>query len=186
MTENDRVAAALAHYASIGHARSVPGDTVPADYPATVEAVLGVALPADYRRFLAAHPCTGGPDAVVISPFIGSDNRGGASLLEFRGFATGRTDLAALNQTSGDFQIPGMLIIADDAFGNWFYLDLRTSEVWFSDRITATLGARKGLALVGTDFADFLLRMEVDHEGDVIPGPAQRTLWQRLTGWIAP
>lgn len=186
MTQPDRVAAALAHYASIGHARSVPGDPIPDDYPAHVEAALGIILPPAYRRFLAAYPCTGGPDAVVRSPIINPDSGAMAGLLEFFGYAADRDDLIARNRSPHDFEIPGMIIVADDAGGNPFYLDLASGEVWFCDRVDSVPGARKGLALVGTDFADFLLRMEVDPEGDVIPGPPQRTLWQRLTGWIAP
>lgn len=186
MPTSDRVAAALAHYASIGHARSVPDDPVPADYPSEVEAALGVALPPDYRRFLTAFPCTGGPDACVLSPIIGDSGGSAASVLEFDGYATSRADLIEHNRSPHDFEIPGMLVIGDDAGGNPFYLDLATSEVWFCDRVDTIPGQRKGLALVGTDFADFLLRMEIDPEGDIVLAPTRRSLWQRLFDWIAP
>lgn len=186
MTQPDRVEAALAHYASIGHARSVPDDSVPDDYPARVEAALGITLPPAYRRFLGANPCTGGPDAVVQSPIINPDTGGTVDLLEFFGHAADREDLIARNRSPHDFEIPSMIIVADDSGGNPFYLDLASGEVWFCDRVDTMPGDRTGLQLVGTDLADFLLRMEVDPEGDVIPGPPQRTLWQRLADWIAP
>lgn len=47
-------------------------------------------------------------------------------------------------------------------------------------------GQRERLALVGTDFADFLLRMEIDPEGDLVPKPRRMTPWQRMLDWIAP
>jgi hypothetical protein len=184
--KDDRVEAALAHYAAIGHARSVPDDPVPANYPAQVEAELGITLPPDYRRFLATYPCTGGPDACVLSPLIGDHAGADVSVLEFDGYATGRADLIDHNRSPHDFEIPGMLVIGDDAGGNPFYLDLATSEVWYCDRVDMIPGQREGLALVGTDFADFLLRMEIDPEGDLVPEPRPMTLWQRLRNWIAP
>lgn len=186
MPDSDRVETALAHYASIGHARSVPVDPVPADYPGEVEAALGIVLPHDYRRFLATYPCTGGPTAVVLSPLIGDQSGASASILEFQACATDRSDLIGRNRPSDDFHIPDMLIIGDDAFGNPFYLDLATNEVWFCDRVDGIPGQRAGLALVGTDFADFLLRMAVAPDGDLQPELRRPTMWSRLRDWITP
>lgn len=181
---SDRVEAALAHYASIGHTRSVPADPLPEDYPLQVEAGLGITLPRAYRRFLAANPCTGGPDAVVLSPIIHPDTGNMVDLLEFFGHATDREDLIARNRSPHEFEIPGLIIVADDAGGNPFYLDLASGEVWFCDRVDTMPGDRAGLQLVGTDFADFLLRMEVDPEGDLVPMAPRSSLWSRLRDWI--
>ena len=144
--------------------RTIKPDCVaPDDYVEQVEASIGATLPEQYRSFLSAWPCRSGPRRPVYCPILRGPgkNSGGAPLLEFSGFDP---DSKTIMNMDGDYRksaFDGFVLIADDLLSNWFYLKLADGSAWYLNR--SGKGARnfENLALVGSDFNDFILRMRI-------------------------
>ena len=160
-----------------------PDNRPPAGFIEEIERIVGSTLPADYRGFLSHYPCDSGPDKSVVSPIVeGPAGGGNPSLLVCFGHSQDGIWQRLVNDV--DWHIPGMMIIGDDIFGNWFYPDLDAGPVWFFDRDGDGKLARECLALVGHNFTDFILRMEIDEAND-LPSPVPTpSLIDRLRDWL--
>lgn len=163
-----------------------PGHHAPDDFIDRIEAETGCILPQDYRHFLSRFPCDSGPGKAVLSPpLLTSKTDDPPSLLLAFGYQPEGAGLITLNRDK-DIAIPGMMIIGDDIFGNWFYMDLSQAptpgSIWFLDRDAHAPGSREGLLQLGRSFADFILRLETDPDCERQPDSPRRSLMSRLAG----
>ncbi|MDN3647198.1 SMI1/KNR4 family protein [Pontixanthobacter aestiaquae] len=162
-----------------------PSHSAPKNFVADFEALIGSQLPEDYHAFLAHFPCDSGPYASVTSPIIEGPREGGDSgLMVCFGHNPESVSLTSINQDP-EWAISGMILIGDDIFGNWFYLDLADGKVWFFDRDGSATTPGEGLALVGYSFSDFIVRMKIEPDGDIVPEPRKANLLERLRDWLA-
>tara|TARA_R110000824_G_scaffold127250_3_gene287290 strand:+ start:712 stop:1218 length:507 start_codon:yes stop_codon:yes gene_type:complete len=152
------------HLLEMGYLAVDPESDPPDDYSSVIQKALACQLPAHYREFIDHFPRTG---SCYLETFIGldiDDDRYPESeicwstLFGYENSALG--GIIPINQNSSDYRIENMLLIGDDAFGNWLYMSVepdRDSSIYFMDRRFSQPGDRYALLPLASTFEQFIL-----------------------------
>ena len=152
------------HLAEMDYLPVDPESQPPENYSLVIEKALQCRLPEHYREFIDYFPRTGAcylescicldrkdekyPDSEICwSSLFGHENS------ELGG-------LIPININYPDYRIENMMIIGDDAFGNWLYMSVepdKNSSIYFMDRRFSQPGEKSGLLLLAETFEDFIL-----------------------------
>jgi len=152
------------HLFEMGYLPVNPASAPPEDYASVIQTALECQLPAQYRDFIDHFPRTG---SCYLETCIRLDNKDSqypepeicwSTLFGYEDSAL--NGLVPINSNYPDNNIENMLIIGDDAFGNWLYMSVeanREGSVYFMDRRFLQPGEQSVLLPLASTFEEFIL-----------------------------